>query len=48
MARSIPRPDTGLELSHSHEDDRWGADGIIVGHACDIVVGAAELNGSSA
>jgi hypothetical protein len=41
-------PGTCLELGYSHEDDRRGADGIIDGHACDIVVGAAELNGSSA
>jgi hypothetical protein len=48
MARSVPRPGTCLELGYSHEDERRGADGIIDGHACDIVVGAAELNGSSA
>jgi hypothetical protein len=47
MARSFPRPRACLKLRYSHEDDRRGADRTIDGRACDVVVSAAGLNGSS-
>ena len=36
-----------LKLRYSHEGDRRGADRTIDGRACDVVVSAAGLNGSS-